>query len=110
MHGSRTVLVRTHDCMQGNAIGEGGARNFARVLELNTCITHLNISVCWRSSGGWMYGSRMALMSTHDCMQYNGIGEVGARNLARALEHNTCITHLDVSVRWGRDGGRNTWW
>ena len=47
MHGSRMAFVRTHDCMQGNGIGDGGARELARVLEVNTCITHLNIGVCW---------------------------------------------------------------
>ena len=42
------ALESTHDCMQYNAIGEGGARELARVLELNTCITHLNVRVCLR--------------------------------------------------------------
>ena len=44
-------LVSTDDCMQYNAIGEGGARELARVLELNSCITHLNVRVGW-----WMEG------------------------------------------------------
>ena len=33
-------------------------------------------------------------------MQRNLFGEGGARGLARALEHNPCITHLDVEVCW----------
>ena len=47
MHG-RTALVRAHDCVQGNAIGDGGTRELARVLELNKCITHLDVAVCRR--------------------------------------------------------------
>ena len=43
----------------------------------------------------------MALSGTPDWhdMQGNEIGVNGARELARALEHNTCITHLNVAVR-----------
>ena len=50
----RMALVSTHDCMQGNAIGEGGARDLARVLELNTSITDLQIDVCFKAHWYWM--------------------------------------------------------
>ena len=50
------------------------------------------------------------LTSTHHCMQYNEIGEGGARELARVLELNTCFTHLNVRVcRRGKEGGCNAW-
>ena len=48
--------------------------------------------------GRTMRSGMMTLVSTDDCMQYNKIGEEGARELARALEHNVCITHLEVTV------------
>ena len=51
-----------------------------------------------------MYGA-MALGPTHDCMQFNVIGKAGARELARALEHNAYITHLNMTVRGGEGGG-----
>ena len=41
---------------------------------------------------------RMLLSCTHDYMQDNAFGDEGVQELARALEHNTCITHLDVGV------------
>ena len=50
-----------------------------------------------------MFGSTMALVRAHDCMQYNAIGEGGARELARALKINGCITHLNVGVRWWKE-------
>ena len=104
------ALESTDECMQYNKIGAGGARELARVLQRNTCIAHLNVRVCWRKEGGWMHGSRIALVSTHDRMQGNSIGEGGARELARALQLNTCITHLDARVRlwkrWGVHGAR----
>ena len=52
MHGRRMALVRAHDCMQGNAIGEEGARELARALEQITCFAHLDIGVCWWEEGG----------------------------------------------------------
>ena len=110
INGAIMALVSTHDRIQTNGIEEGAARELARVLQHNTCITHLNVRVCWRKEGGWMHGSRIALVSTHDRMQGNSIGEGGARELARALQLNTCITHLDARVRlwkrWGVHGAR----
>ena len=51
-----------------------------------------------------MQGAMMARASTHDYFQFNEIGEGGARELARALEQNSCITHLNVSVCWRKEG------
>ena len=53
---------------------------------------------------GGINGDRMALVSTHENMQYSEIGEGGARELARALRHNICIAHLDVGVCWWKEG------
>ena len=53
---------------------------------------------------GGMHCGRMALVSTHDCMQLNQIGDDGVRELARALEHNTSIKHLNVRVCRGDEG------
>ena len=89
--------------MQGNGIGEEGAREIARALELNTRIAHLDIAVCW-----WKKGRHFMAAGWHLCglmwMQGNGIGEGGARELARVLEHNPCITHLDIEVCWWEEG------
>ena len=60
----RMALVSTHGCMQAREIGEAGARELARVLERNICITHIDVSVCSSSEGGWD-GSRMALVHSY---------------------------------------------
>ena len=68
MHCGGIVLSRTN-CMQGNGIGEGGARDLARALELNTCLLHLDVRVCRRKEGGLSASEQdLALMSTHECM------------------------------------------
>ena len=41
-------VATTNHCLQGNGIGERGARELARVFELKTRITHLNVAVCSR--------------------------------------------------------------
>ena len=57
MHRNRMAAVSTHDCMQANEIREGGARELARALE-NTCITHLDMSVCWKEGMEYMVVGR----------------------------------------------------
>ena len=42
----------THDCEQSNRIGEGGLRELARALVLNTGITNVDLSVCSRTEEG----------------------------------------------------------
>ena len=56
-------------------------------------------------------GVRMAIESTHGCMQNNSIGDEGACDLARALEHNACIKRLDVRVWFNmpKSGERAQW-
>ena len=64
------------------------ARELARAWEHNTCATHLDVPVCSKkivATGGAQCTVLMAPVNTHDCMQWNKIGEEGARDLARAL-------------------------
>ena len=51
MNGGRMALS-THECMQHNKIGETGARELARALKQSTCITYLDVRVCWWEEGG----------------------------------------------------------
>ena len=81
---------------------EGGAQELARALEQNMSITHLNVGVrLWRKRV-----ECIAVLSTHECVQDNEIGEGGSRELARALALNTGITNLDLSVCFKDRGGR----
>ena len=60
----------------------------------------------WEGRCGSTKGALLA--STYVHIQRNAIGDEGARDLAGALEHHTCITHLNVAVcsraRWNGDG------
>ena len=44
----------------------------------------------------------VAFVSPHAYMKDNWFGEDGAQEFARVLEHNTSISHVDVSVRMSR--------
>ena len=99
----RCRQASTHDWhAQINGIGERGAQELARALALNSSITHLNVAVRARRSGRGM-GSGVKCMAawypfTNECVKGNGIGERGALEFARALEQNTSIKELNVSV------------
>ena len=50
---------------------------------------------------------KIVLVNAHDYMQDNAIGNAGAQELARGLESNTSITHLNIGVCSGSSGGLN---
>ena len=56
----RMPLVITHYCMQFNGIGDEGVRAIARALKYNTCISHLDLSVCSEEVAGVEEGKRIA--------------------------------------------------
>ena len=52
MRSGSMSLVITHYCMQFNGIGDEGVRAIARALKYNTCISHLDLSVCSEEVAG----------------------------------------------------------
>ena len=92
----RIAPISTHDRMQVNMLGSGGAQELIRALKHNAWITDVNVRVCLRLWDGEVDPVLSDRTASTDVRQNSGCDETEMRELAQLLEENNAMAVCEV--------------